>query len=130
MAPDEFDASVQYNKARELAESGNTGEAVRAYQELCERCPSDPRFFIAFGQLLQSLGHWEHSIERFLKGLELKPHYCEGEARLMLAESYLKAGHKAKAIEQWRQVAARNPEYPSYDLVPAEAKQRLEEHAG
>lgn len=130
MTPDEFDASVQYNKAQELAEAGKTGEAVRAYQELCERYPSDPRFLIAFGQLMQSLGHWEQSIERFLKGIELRPHYCEGEARLMLAESYLKAGHKAKAIEQWRLVAAREPEYPSYDRVPTEAKQRLEEHAG
>jgi predicted Zn-dependent protease len=107
MTPDEFDASVQYNKAQELVDTGRTGEAVRAYQELCERYPGDPRFLIAFGHLLQSLGHWEQSIEKFLKGLELRPNYCEGEARLMLAESYLNAGHKAKAVEQWRVVAAR-----------------------
>jgi tetratricopeptide (TPR) repeat protein len=129
VTPEEFDASVLYNKARELAESGNTGAAVHAYDELCTQFPGDPRFFIAFGQLLQSLGHWEQSIEKFLKGLELRPHYCEGDARLMLADSYFKAGHKAKAVEQWRQVAQMPPEYPSYDAVPNEAKRRLREHA-
>ncbi len=128
MTPTELDVTLRYKKAQELAESGHTGAAVKAYEKLCSESPTDPRFPIAFGVLLQSLGHWEQSIERFLKGLELRPHYCEGDARLMLAESYLKSGQKTRALEQWRIVAKMPPEYPSYDAVPNEAKRRLKEH--
>jgi TolA-binding protein len=129
MTPEELDAATLYNKARELAESGDSGAAVKAYRDLCAKFPRDPRFFMAFGVLLQSLGHWEQSIEQFLTGLKLRPSYCEGDARLMLAESYLKAGHKAKALGQWQIVAAMPSEYPSYDAVPNEAKRKLKEHA-
>jgi predicted Zn-dependent protease len=127
--PDQIDASALYNRANELAAAGESGAAVLAYQELCAKFPDDARFPIAFGVLLKSLGHWEQSIEKFLAGLALRPHYCEGDARLMLAESYLSAGQKGKAVEQWRIVAQMSPEYPSYDRVPNEAKERLKEHA-
>lgn len=129
MTPDEVDAALLYKKAQELVDSGQTAAAVEAYEKLCSEFPKDPRFHIAFGVLLQTLRHWEQSIERFLRGLELKPQYCEGDARLMLAESYLNSCHKKKAVEQWRIVAKMPPEYPSYDKVPNEAKRRLEEHA-
>jgi tetratricopeptide (TPR) repeat protein len=129
VTPEELDAALLYKKAQELTESGKTGAAVKAYGALCAKFPTDPRFFIAFGLLLQSLQHWEQSIEKFQRGLALRPAYCEGDARLMLAESYVKSGQKQKALEQWRIVAAMPPEYPSYDAVPDEAKRRLKEHA-
>lgn len=129
MTPDELESQRLYTRAMELADTGQSGAAVRAYEDLCTRFSRDPRFFVAFGVLLQSLGHWEQSIQRFLKGLDLKPSYCEGDARLMLAESYLKSGQKAKAVEQWRIVANMPAEYPSYDAVPDEAKRKLREHA-
>jgi tetratricopeptide (TPR) repeat protein len=129
MTPEDVDAAILFNKARELADFGQTEAATKAYHELCVSFPGNSRFFIGFGLLLQSLGHWEQSIEKFSRGLELRPHYCEGDTRLMLAESYLKSGQKTMALEQWRIVAAMSPQYPSYDAVPNEAKRRLEEHA-
>lgn len=129
MTSKELDAARLYTEAQELADAGKTGAAVKAYERLCADFPDDPRFPIAFGVLLQSLGHWQQSIDRFLMGLELRPRYCEGDARLMLAESYLQSGQKAKAVDQWRIVAKMPPEYPSYEAVPNEAKQRLDEHA-
>lgn len=122
------DAERSYRAAMELADAGQTGAAVIAYKALCSK-HADPRCFIAFGCLLQKLGHWDQSIAQFLRGLELKPHYSEGDARLMLAESYLNAKQLPEAMEQWRIVAAMKPEYPSYDAVPEEAKRRLREHA-
>ena len=92
------EAERKYRAAIELADSGQSGAAVSAYKALCSKY-SDARYFIAFGRLLQSLGHWDQSIAQFLRGLELKPHYCEGDARLMLAESYIKA--KQRRPKPW-----------------------------
>src|SRR4051812_36125541 len=114
MTPEELDGERLYKEAQELSESGQTGIAVRAYEKLCSRFPTEPRFHIAYAVLLQSLGHWEQSIDKFLRGLELQPHYCEGDARLMLAESYLRSSQKMRALEQWGIVAEMPPEYPSY----------------
>ncbi len=62
-------------------------------------------------------------------GVDLKPHYCEGDARLFLADSLLQLGLKRKAIEQWQLVAAMAPQYPGYEAVSEEAKRKLGEHA-
>jgi hypothetical protein len=47
----------------------------------------------------------------------------------MLAESYLKFGKKAKAIEQWRLVGDMSPTYPSYEAPINAAKALLNEQA-
>jgi hypothetical protein len=41
----------------------------------------------------------------------------------------LQSGQKKKAIEQWKLVAAMEPEYPSYEAAPNEATRKLGEHA-
>ena len=83
----------------------------------------------AYGRCLQQLGHWEQSVVQFERGLELKPHYCGSDARLMLAESYLKVGSKPKAIREWHIVAGMKPEYPSYEATINAATELLQRNA-
>lgn len=123
-----MDTERLYKEAQELGRAGEHGKAAALYKKLV-RDSEDPRFHIAFGVCLQHLGHWDKSIAHFQRGIELKPHYCEGDARLMLAESLLKVGLKKQAIEQWKVVVSMKPEYPSYEAVPNEAKKMLEQYA-
>ena len=122
-----MDAEKYFERARALEEEGELGQAASAYKRLVDLA-TDPRFHIAYGYCLQRLGHWEQSIVQLEQGLALKPHYCESDARIMLAESYWAGGYKAKAIEQWRIVSATKPEYPSYGAPIDEARARLAEH--
>ena len=119
-----MDTERLYREASELDHSGNHGAAVKLYKQLAVDS-DDPRHFIAYGVCLQRLGHWTESVKQLEHGITLKPHYCEGDARLFLAESLLKAGRKKDAITQWKLVADMEPEYPSYEAVPNEAKKRL-----
>lgn len=120
-------AEATYIEAQELEAAGKHGEAAGLYRELV-RLEKDPRFHIAFGLCLQRLGHWHESARQLQRGIDLKPHYGEADARLFLAESLLKAGQKKKAIEQWKFVAAMRPEYPSYEAIADEARKRLAEN--
>lgn len=112
-----------FRQAAEYESQGNHREAAAAYKRLVGAA-SDPRFHIAYGHCLQKLSHWGQSAAQLEHGLALKPHYGEADARLMLAESYLNAGKKAKAIEQWRVVERMSPAYPSYE-APINAARAL-----
>ncbi|MEJ2407294.1 MAG: hypothetical protein P8171_24055 [Candidatus Thiodiazotropha sp.] len=123
-----MDAESLYKQAIDLEEKGKLPEALTIYSELT-KVKEDPRFFIAYGVCLQKLGHWEQSVKELEKGISLKPHYCQGDARLFLAESYVRINKIKKAIEQWKIVVNMKPEYPSYEHVPNEAKKMLAKYA-
>lgn len=120
-------AESMYKRAQELQAAGKHGEAATVYKELVKQS-EDPRYYFAYGVCLQHLSHWQESEKNLQHGIDLKPHYCEGDARLFLAESFLQTGQKKKALEQWKLVAATEPEYPSYEAVPNEAKKKLADH--
>jgi tetratricopeptide (TPR) repeat protein len=122
-----MNADETYKEAQALEADGKHGKAAAVYEKLI-KLAEDPRYYIAYGVCLQRLGHWEESVKQLQRGVDLKPHYCEGDARLFLAESLLQSGQKKRAIEQWKLVAVMEPEYPSYKAVPNEAKQKLREH--
>ena len=103
-----MDDESLYREAIALGEAGEFGQAARLYKRLVAKS-TDPRHFIGYGVCLQRLGHWEQSIVQLERGVELKPHYCEPDARLFLAESYLQANQKARAIQQWRIVERMPP---------------------
>jgi tetratricopeptide (TPR) repeat protein len=112
-----------------LVAQESLAEAAAVFAKLIESALPDPRFHIAYGHCLQQLRHWEQSAVQFEHGLALKPSYAEADARLMLAESYAKAGNQAKALEQWRIIAKMPPSYPSYEAPINEAKALLNQHA-
>ena len=117
-----------YREAIALGEAGEFGKAARLYKRLVAKS-TDPRHLIGYGVCLQRLGHWEQSVVQLERGVEVKPHYCEPDARLFLAESYLRVKQKARAIQQWRIVEGMPPEYPSYEATAKEARTQLELHA-
>jgi tetratricopeptide (TPR) repeat protein len=123
-----MDAEDLYKKCLSLEAAGEHEKAATFYRKLV-RGSEDPRFHIAFGVCLQHLGRWRESLDHFRRGITLKPHYCEGDARLMLATSFLKVGLKNRAIEQWKIVVSMESEYPSYDAVQNEAKKMLAQYA-
>lgn len=100
-----MDKETLYKQAIALEQKGKHSEALPIYSKLIVSS-GDPRYFISYGVCLQKLGHWEQSLKPLLKGVSLKPHYCEGDARLFLAETFIKLGKKGKAVEQWK---ARRP---------------------
>jgi tetratricopeptide (TPR) repeat protein len=122
-----MNAEALYKEANELDNAGHHSQAAKIYEQLVELFV-DARFHIAYGYCLQQTNHWKESTWQFQKGISLKPHYCEGDARLMLANSYMKLRRQKNAVEQWKIVAAMNPEYPSYEAVPNEAKEFLKKY--
>ncbi len=123
-----MDDESLYRQAVTFAEAGEFNKAAPLYKRLVAKS-TDPRYFVGYGVCLQRLGHWEESVAQLEHGVELKPHYCEPDARLFLAESYLRSKQKSKAIQQWRIVASMSPEYPSYEATAYEARAQLEAHA-
>ena len=123
-----MDIETLHREASALEEAGEFAKAVRLYKQLVASS-KDPRHFVGYGVCLQRLGYWKESVAQLERGIELKPHYGEPDARLFLAESYLRAKQKAKAIQQWRIVEGMPPEYPSYETTAIEARAKLERHA-
>ncbi|MGL4325484.1 MAG: tetratricopeptide repeat protein [Beijerinckiaceae bacterium] len=115
---------AEYWRILTLQESGKFSEAAPRLAALIAKA-SDARFHAAYGICLQQLGRWRESIVQFENALALKPAYCEADWRNMLAQSYLKAGQKGRAVAQWRIVAQMEPCYPSRDFPIDEAKRML-----
>lgn len=122
-----MDSDTIYRNALALEDQGNHGDALALYEALTTDS-SDPRYHVAHGVCLQRLGRWNESVAALTRGVELRPHYCLGDARLFLADSFLKCGRRQDAIAQWKIVAAMEPGYPSYEKVPDDAKRMLELH--
>jgi len=108
---------------------GEKARAVQAYKKAIECNCNDPRPRIALGRLLTSMAHLKEAIIELQLGLALKPHYCEADARLFLAEAFEKAKHLSKAIEQWKIVEKMEPFYPSQDKPMQEAQRKLRRYA-
>ncbi|MBR1219262.1 tetratricopeptide repeat protein [Bradyrhizobium sp. U87765 SZCCT0131] len=114
-----------FRRGCDLQAAGDRPAAITHYRTAIDLDATDPRFWIAFGQCLSELHHWDEAIRALTRGIALKPHYCEADARLMLAEALYGAGRLRDARTQWDIVSRMQPEYPSYDLPMQEARQRL-----
>lgn len=118
-------AAAAYSAACEKQAAGDLPGAVIQYQHAIALDPADPRFWIAFGRCLSELRHWDQAVEALARGIALKPHYCEADARLMLADALCGAGRLRDARQQWDIVCRMQPEYPSYEQPMQEARKRL-----
>lgn len=114
--------------ATALEELDCPDDAVVAYRKAIQCDPKDPRPKIALGVLLSNLGRTKEAIVELERGVELKPHYAEADARLFLADAYEKAKQIEKAKAQWRIVEGMDPCYPSDDKPMIEARQRLSKY--
>jgi len=119
-----MNTEILYTQALALEQKGDYSKTAAQYKYLVTE-KEDPKYYIAYGVCLQKLKHWKQSIKMLEKGISLKPHYAEGDARLFLATSYIKSGETKKAIRQWRIAEKMDPEYPSYENIQNEAKNML-----
>ena len=87
----------EYDEILDLAESGNTEEALVRIQEYLGSVPNDPEALNDTGAILFSLGHTEEAINHFLKANQLFPESAEIVWNLM--ESYLAENMPQKAME-------------------------------
>jgi Flp pilus assembly protein TadD len=71
-----------------LQRQGNLEEATDAYQRAIHLLASDPRPINALGGLQRLRGQYDEAIKSLERGLALRPHYAEADARLMLAEAF------------------------------------------
>jgi tetratricopeptide (TPR) repeat protein len=118
-------ATQAFNEAVRLQGEGDMPKALVCFRRAASLDSSDARYEIALGVCLLQLRHWDEAVKALSRGIELKPHYAEADARLYLAEALTNAGDLARAQEQLKLVASMEPSYPSYDKPMAEAKKRL-----
>jgi len=109
----------------ELEDNQQHSAALSHYKAAIDLDPSETRYWIAFGACLTALRHWDQAIKALMRGLELKPHYAEADARMILADALRLAGRVRDAGRQWEIVSQMQPGYPSYDVPIEEAKRRL-----
>ena len=107
---------------------GDFKQAIEAYRAAINCNTIDPRPRIALWRILIEIGRPKDAIEQLEKGIQLKPHYAEADARLFLATAYEKANQIGKAIEQWQIVETMTPSYPSDNAPIREAAEKLRKH--
>jgi len=117
--------SSELAEASKLMEAQRYSKALTAYRRAVKVAEADPRVQIGLGVCLMKLRHWDGAIRALTRGIELKPHYAEADARLFLAESLFAAGDKRKAIEQWKIAEGMPSTYPSHEQPMDEARRQL-----
>lgn len=73
---------------------------------------------------------WSEAVKALQRGVDLKPHYGEADARLFLGEALLASGDRSRAREQFERVVRMEPSYPSHNRPMEAARRKLAELAG
>ena len=71
------DASLQYNLAKALSDSGNDRDALIHHKKAVALAPNNPEAWLNYGLSTLNLGLYENAITHFDKTLSLKPDYAE-----------------------------------------------------
>ena len=121
------DPELEFETALEMEKNQKFNKAVIHYKKAISLDPLESRYWISLGVCLSILHHWEQAINCLKRGIELKPHYCEADARMFLADALYEARRKREAREQWEIVSKMESMYPSYEEPINQAKRRLEE---
>jgi cytochrome c-type biogenesis protein CcmH/NrfG len=122
------DASeTEFNIAAEMQASHQLSTAISHYKIAVDLNPAESRYWIAFGACLSELHHWHEAVKALVRGIELRPHYGEVDARIMLANALYEAGRVREARQEWEIVSRMQPTYPSHEGPIEEARRRLAE---
>ncbi len=105
---------------------GDDDGAAREWQTACSLDPNDSRPLISLGVLRSRQRCFNDAIELLQLGIGLHPHYGLADAKLFLAEAFEGAQMISEAEQQWLEVLALEPMYPSYDTPIEEARQKLQ----
>jgi tetratricopeptide (TPR) repeat protein len=122
-----YEAEVVFKQTLAVETSESPQTALALYKKALSLCPNDSRYWIAYGMCLGKFNHWTEAAKALKKGIALKPHYAEANARLFLAEALIKNGKTKDAIKELKFVANMKPCYPSYEIPMNQAKRILQE---
>ena len=111
-----------------LRQRGKLEESAKTFRKATQLDAKDPRPMISLGECFVALGRLSEAIQSFRAGIELKPHYGEADARLMLANALEQNGKIQEAVTEWKAIANMKGFYPSGDAPIIEAKAKLAEH--
>jgi tetratricopeptide (TPR) repeat protein len=123
------EAEAQYKAATAFSQAGNHIDALKPLNRAVEIDPTDPRYWIGLGVSHLNLYHWKEAIRALSRGIELKPHYAEADARMFLADAFVALGDIKSAEEQWRIVISMMSTYPSHEAPMEDAHRLLEKHS-
>ena len=85
------EASIQYNLAKALADSGSDKESIPHHKKAVELAPNNPEVWLNYGKTSSNLSRYDEALSYFDKALSLKPDY---------AEAYLNKGAVLKDLNR------------------------------
>jgi predicted O-linked N-acetylglucosamine transferase (SPINDLY family) len=71
------DASIQFNLAKALTDSGNDKAAIAHHKKAVALTPKDPNAWLSYGIAVSNLGRYEDALVYFNKALSLNPNSAE-----------------------------------------------------
>jgi protein O-GlcNAc transferase len=71
------DASIQFNLAKALTDSGNDKAAIAHHKKAVALTPKDPDAWLSYGIAVSNLGRYEDALVYFNKALSLNPNSAE-----------------------------------------------------
>ena len=88
------DASIQYNLAKALMDSGFDKESIPHHKKAVELASHNPDAWLNYGKTLSALHSYEHALEAYDQALLLQPNY---------AEAYLNKGATLKELKRYEE---------------------------
>jgi len=89
------DASINYNLAKALADSGNNTDALARYKKAVILAPNNPDAWLNYGKTASDLGRYEEAITHYDKAINLKSDYVEAWSNKGVTLSALKCFDEA-----------------------------------
>lgn len=91
------DASIQYNLAKALSDSGNDKDALAHHKKAVALAPNNPDAWLNYGKTASNLGRYEDALLWYGNALSLKPDY---------ADALLNKGATLKELKRYEEAIA------------------------
>jgi len=91
------EASIQYNLAKALADSGSESESLPHHKKAVELAPTNPEAWLNYGKTLLNLGFYDDALTICDKAISLKPDY---------AAAYINKGAAYKELSRYDEAIA------------------------
>ena len=101
------DASIQYNLAKALADSGNDKDALAHHKKAVALAPNNPEAWLSYGKSASNLGRYDDALVWYGNALSLKSDYAE--AALNKGATFKELKRYEEAIAFAEQALAINP---------------------
>lgn len=102
------DASIQYNLAKALVDSGLVAESIGHHKKAVELTPQNPDAWMNYGRALSSMAQHETALQCFDRAVTIHPNYAEAYLNKGIAHKALK--HYPDAVASFDRVINLTPE--------------------